>query len=132
MLKFRSMTVTEDGNDVQQAKRNDPRVTPVGRFLRKYSLDEFPQLFNVLVGDMSLVGPRPPTPDEVAQYDRWQRRRLSMRPGLTCIWQVSGRNKIGFDEWIRLDLQYIDGWSLALDAVLLAKTVPAVVRGTGV
>jgi exopolysaccharide biosynthesis polyprenyl glycosylphosphotransferase len=111
--------------------KNDPRVTPVGRFLRKYSLDELPQLFNVLRGDMSLVGPRPPIPSEVLQYDWWQRRRLSVRPGITCIWQVSGRNSIGFDRWMELDLQYIDGWTLGMDMKIMAKTVKEVFRGSG-
>lgn len=112
--------------------RHDPRVTGVGKFLRRYSLDELPQLWNVLRGDMSLVGPRPPMPNEVQLYDRKERRRLSMRPGLTCIWQVSGRNDIAdFESWVQLDLEYIDNWSLGLDFYLLARTVPAVVFGTG-
>jgi exopolysaccharide biosynthesis polyprenyl glycosylphosphotransferase len=111
--------------------RQDPRVTAVGRLLRRYSVDEVPQLWNVLTGDMSLVGPRPPIPSEVARYRTWERRRLSMRPGLTCIWQVSGRNSLGFAEWVKLDLQYIDGWSLAADFEILLRTVPAVLRGTG-
>lgn len=112
--------------------KNDPRVTRVGAFIRRYSLDELPQLFNVFRGDMSLVGPRPPLPAEVAQYLPWQRRRLSMKPGITCIWQVSGRNGIDFEQWMRLDLEYIDNWSLLLDFKLLAKTIPAVFRGTGI
>jgi exopolysaccharide biosynthesis polyprenyl glycosylphosphotransferase len=111
--------------------RNDPRITPVGRYLRRWSLDELPQLWNVLRGDMSLVGPRPPIPGEVAQYETAQRRRLSMRPGLTCLWQVSGRNEIGFEDWVKLDLQYIDTWSVAQDLRILARTVPTVFRGTG-
>jgi exopolysaccharide biosynthesis polyprenyl glycosylphosphotransferase len=111
--------------------RNDPRITPVGRFLRRYSLDEIPQLWNVWRGDMSLVGPRPPIPGEVDQYHMLQRRRLSMRPGLTCLWQVAGRNQIGFEDWVRLDLEYIDNWSLALDCQILLRTLPAVLRGTG-
>ena len=111
--------------------RNDPRVTPVGRFLRKFSLDELPQLWNVLVGDMSLVGPRPPIPSEVEKYERWQRRRLSMRPGITCLWQISGRSELDFDTWMRLDLQYIDHWSLTLDFVILLKTLPAVLSTRG-
>lgn len=111
---------------------NDPRVTPVGKFLRKSSLDEFPQLYNVLKGDMSLIGPRPPLPKEVEKYDFWQRRRLSMRPGLTCLWQVSGRNKIkDFDEWARLDLKYIDEWSPLLDTKIFFKTIPTVIFGIG-
>jgi len=92
--------------------KNDPRVTGVGRILRKLSIDELPQLWNVLRGDMSLVGPRPPLPAEVAKYERWQRRRLSMRPGITCIWQVSGRSDVGFNRWMEMDLEYIDNWSL--------------------
>lgn len=111
---------------------NDPRVTPVGRWLRRHSLDELPQLWNVFRGDMSLVGPRPPMPHEVRLYDRRERRRLSMRPGLTCTWQVSGRSDIAdFESWVQLDLEYIDNWSLGRDLWLLARTVPAVVFGTG-
>ncbi len=111
--------------------RNDPRITPVGRVLRKLSLDELPQLWNVLVGDMSLVGPRPPIPSEVEKYERWQRRRLSMRPGITCLWQISGRSELDFDTWMKLDLHYIDHWSLALDLIILIKTVPAVLSARG-
>ena len=111
--------------------KDDPRVTWFGRILRRFSLDELPQLWNVLRGDMSLVGPRPPIPDEVARYQRWQRRRLSMKPGLTCLWQVSGRNQIDFDRWMELDLQYIDSWSPWLDMKILLKTVPAVLSGRG-
>lgn len=110
---------------------NDPRITRVGRFLRKTSLDELPQFFNVLTGDMSVVGPRPPLPDEVKQYERWQLRRLSMKPGITCIWQVSGRNNIPFEEWMKMDLQYIDNWSLKLDFVIFLKTIRTMVRGDG-
>ncbi len=110
---------------------NDPRCTPLGRFLRKFSIDEFPQLFNILKGDMSFVGPRPPIPEEVEKYERWQRRRLRMKPGLTCLWQVSGRNEIDFDEWMRLDLQYIDSWSLLLDLRIFLKTIPIVLLGKG-
>ena len=111
---------------------NDPRVTSVGRILRKLSLDELPQLWNVFRGDMSLVGPRPPIPAEVVQYEPWQRRRLSMRPGITCIWQVKGRNTItDFDEWMKLDLEYIDEWSLWLDMKLLFLTIPAVLFAKG-
>jgi exopolysaccharide biosynthesis polyprenyl glycosylphosphotransferase len=109
----------------------DPRITSVGRFLRKFSLDELPQLWNVLKGDMSLVGPRPPIPEEVEAYHRWHRRRLSMKPGLTCLWQVSGRNNVDFDRWMELDLQYIDNWSPALDLKILLRTIPAVLSGKG-
>ena len=111
--------------------KKDPRVTPVGKIIRKYSIDEFPQLFNVLLGDMSLVGPRPPVPAEVARYSWWQRRRISVRPGLTCLWQVKGRNKVSFEKWMEMDLFYIDNWSLWMDIKLMAQTMPAVVRGTG-
>ncbi|MCD4782152.1 MAG: sugar transferase [Candidatus Omnitrophica bacterium] len=112
--------------------KNDPRVTFFGKWLRKLSIDELPQLWNVMKGDMSLVGPRPPIPTEVEQYDHWQRRRLSMRPGLTCVWQIKGRNKIvDFDEWMQMDLQYIDNWSLGLDAKIIMKTVPVVLFGIG-
>lgn len=111
--------------------RGDPRVTAFGRFLRRFSLDELPQLWNVVRGDMSLVGPRPPIPEEVARYQRWQRRRLSMKPGLTCLWQVSGRNQIDFDQWMQLDLEYIDSWSPMLDLKILLKTIPAVLSGRG-
>ncbi|HVE13564.1 MAG TPA: sugar transferase [Elusimicrobiota bacterium] len=112
---------------------NDPRITPVGRILRKYSLDELPQFWNVLKGEMSLVGPRPPLPQEVGQYRGWQRRRLSMRPGITGLWQIMGRNRISnFDDWASLDLKYIDEWSLLLDFQILLWTFPVVVRGTGV
>ena len=111
--------------------KDDPRITPIGRVLRKFSLDEIPQLWNVLKGDMSLVGPRPPIPEEVASYRRWHRRRLSMKPGLTCLWQVSGRNSIDFDRWMELDLQYIDNWSPKLDLKILLRTIPAVLSGRG-
>ncbi len=111
--------------------KKDPRVTPLGKFLRKFSIDELPQLFNVFAGHMSLVGPRPPVPKEVAKYEPWQRRRLSMRPGITCLWQISGRSRIGFDEWMRLDLEYIDNWSLWLDFKIFMKTIPVVIFGIG-
>jgi exopolysaccharide biosynthesis polyprenyl glycosylphosphotransferase len=112
--------------------RTDPRLTSVGRLLRRFSVDELPQLWNVLVGDMSLVGPRPPLPEEVARYEPWQRRRLSMKPGLTCLWQISGRNDLpDFDRWMELDLKYIDSWSPLLDLKILARTVPTVLSGRG-
>jgi exopolysaccharide biosynthesis polyprenyl glycosylphosphotransferase len=111
--------------------RDDPRVTPVGRVLRRFSIDELPQLWNVLRGDMSLVGPRPSLPSEVVEYQTFERRRLSMRPGLTCIWQVSGRNEIDFEDWVRLDLEYIDTWSLGQDWRIMLQTLPAVIRGDG-
>lgn len=142
LYKFRSMVVNaeelrkglEDQNEQEGPVfkiANDPRVTWIGKVLRKTSLDELPQLINVAKGEMSLVGPRPPLPSEVVQYDPWQRRRLSMKPGITCIWQVSGRNDVAFDKWMRMDLEYIDKWSLMLDFKLLFKTIPAVVFGTG-
>ena len=112
--------------------RNDPRVTPLGRYLRKYSLNELPQLWSVLKGDMSLVGPRPAFPHELERYELWHKRKLCVRPGMTCLWQVSGRNRISrFDDWVRMDLEYIDQWSLWLDIKILARTVWAVVAGTG-
>jgi exopolysaccharide biosynthesis polyprenyl glycosylphosphotransferase len=111
--------------------RNDPRVTRVGRFIRKTSLDEFPQFWNVLRGEMSVVGPRPPLPAEVRQYKRWQRRRLSVKPGITCEWQVSGRSTVDFDRWMALDLHYIDNWSLWNDIRICARTIPAVFMGHG-
>jgi len=141
--KFRTMTVDAESRLKEILKynemdgpvfkmTNDPRVTKVGKWLRKYSIDELPQLWNVIKGDMSLVGPRPPLPYEVEKYDIWQRRRLSMRPGITCLWQASGRNKIvDFNEWMRLDLEYIDNWSLWLDCKILLKTIPVVLLGVG-
>ncbi len=142
MLKFRSMVADAESRKAALMAHNeqagpvfkmahDPRVTAVGRFIRKYSVDELPQLVNVLRGDMSIVGPRPPLPGEVARYEAWQRRRLSVRPGLTCVWQVSGRNAISFDEWMLLDLGYIDHWNLTGDLSLMLKTLPVVLTGRG-
>ena len=142
LWKFRSMVVdAENRLDDLRVKNEmggpvfklseDPRVTGVGRFLRRTSLDELPQFWNVLLGDMSVVGPRPPLPAEVKQYARWQRRRLSVKPGITCIWQVSGRNEIDFETWMKLDLDYIDRWSLWLDLKIFVKTIPAVLLGRG-
>ncbi len=112
--------------------KNDPRVTSIGKFLRKTSLDELPQFWNVLKGDMSLVGTRPPTPDEVAKYENWHRRRISIKPGITGLWQVSGRNQIdNFDDVVKLDLQYIDKWSIGLDLRILFKTVWVVLTSKG-
>jgi len=142
MYKFRSMVDVAEQlrRDFQALNemtgpafkiKNDPRLTRVGRIIRKWSIDELPQLFNVVRGDMSLVGIRPPLPDEVDIYEPWQRRRLSMRPGITCVWQVSGRNTVNFDQWMKMDLSYIDNWSLKLDFRLLLKTIPAVLLGKG-
>ena len=112
--------------------KNDPRITPIGKFLRKTSIDELPQLFNVLKGDMSLVGPRPlPLRDYEGFSEDWQRRRFSVRPGVTCLWQIGGRSSISFEQWMELDLQYIDKWSLLLDFKILLKTIPAVLKGSG-
>jgi lipopolysaccharide/colanic/teichoic acid biosynthesis glycosyltransferase len=111
--------------------RDDPRVTSVGRWLRKWSLDEVPQLLNVLRGNMSLVGPRPPLPEEVREYEDWQFDRLEVPPGITGLWQVSGRSELSFDEYVRLDLFYIENWSLAYDLFILAKTIPMILARKG-
>jgi exopolysaccharide biosynthesis polyprenyl glycosylphosphotransferase len=111
--------------------KNDPRLTPIGRYMRKFSVDEWPQLWNVLRGEMSLVGPRPAVPEEVEKYKRWQRRRLRMRPGLTCLWAINGRDALDFETWMRLDMQYIDRWSLALDWHIILRTIPQVFLGKG-
>lgn len=111
--------------------RNDPRLHPLGKMLLRTSIDELPNLLNVLRGDMSVVGPRPPLPREVARYDAFARRRLMVKPGITCLWQISGRSNLSFDEWMRLDNAYIDTWSPWGDVVILLKTIPAVLRGEG-
>lgn len=142
LLKFRTMVVgaeemVETLLDLNEATgplfkiKDDPRVTPVGKVLRKWSLDELPQLINVFRGDMSLVGPRPPLPKEVATYDDWVMARLEVRPGISGLWQVSGRSDLPFEEYVRLDLFYIENWSLAYDLFILAKTVPIVLSGRG-
>ena len=143
MFKFRTMVQDAERLQASLESQNeaegpvfkiadDPRITPLGRFLRRTSIDELPQLFNVLRGEMSLVGPRPlPLRDVDALHATGDLRRFSVRPGLTCLWQISGRSGIGFDDWIRLDLQYIDRWSLPLDLRILVRTIPAVLRGTG-
>ena len=111
--------------------RDDPRITPVGRVLRKFSIDEMPQLLHVITGAMSLVGPRPPLLDEVEAYGSWERQRLLVKPGITCIWQVSGRSDLDFETWVEMDIDYIRTWTLGLDLVILARTVPAVLFGRG-
>lgn len=142
LYKIRSMTASAP--DIRDSLENDneasgpvfkikadPRITRVGRILRKYSIDEMPQLFHVLFGQMSLVGPRPPIPSEVERYEPWQTERLAVKPGLTCIWQVSGRSDIGFDEWVRLDIEYVRNRNLWLDIKLLLLTIPAVLTARG-
>jgi exopolysaccharide biosynthesis polyprenyl glycosylphosphotransferase len=143
LYKFRTMVRDAEALRAQLTARNelplpvfkirdDPRVTRVGRWLRRFSIDELPQLWNVLVGEMSFIGPRPPLCEEVAQYEDWQRRRLSMKPGISGLWQVAGRGRVlEFSDWVKLDLEYIDNWSLALDLRILLWTVPAVIFGKG-
>ncbi|MGN6577869.1 MAG: sugar transferase, partial [Nocardioides sp.] len=142
MLKFRSMSTTAEDERLDLVAANeadgvlfkiqqDPRVTRLGRWLRRYSIDELPQLWNIVAGDMSLVGPRPALPDEVARYDEEPRRRLAVKPGLTGLWQVSGRSDLSWDESVRLDLRYVDNWSLRLDAWILVRTFRAVLRHQG-
>jgi exopolysaccharide biosynthesis polyprenyl glycosylphosphotransferase len=143
LFKFRTMV---EGADIQQPLlerlneaagpvfkiRNDPRITGVGKFLRRFSIDELPQLLNVLKGEMSLVGPRPLPVRDIERIEvQWHKRRLSMQPGVTGLWQVNGRSDVSFDRWVRMDLEYIDKWSLALDLKILLKTIPAVLRGSG-
>lgn len=143
VFKFRTMVVNAEALQKELMAKNemtgpvfkmtdDPRITRVGKLLRKTGIDEFPQFLNVFIGDMSIVGPRPPLPKEVAQYDRWQKRRLAMKPGITCIWQVApNRNSITFEDWMRMDMEYIDNWSLTLDFVLIFKTVGTIFRADG-
>jgi len=142
LFKFRTMVDNaeklreelEEQNEVSGPVfkiKNDPRITPIGKWLRRISMDELPQLINVLKGEMSLVGPRPPIPSEVERYEWKDRRRLSMKPGITCLWQINGRSNIPFEKWMKLDKEYIDNWSLWLDLKILAKTIPAIIRGSG-
>ena len=140
--KFRSMRATAESERVKLLSHNekngpifkieeDPRITRVGRFIRRTSIDELPQIWNVLRGDMSLVGPRPPLPVEVAEYSAWERQRLTVRPGVTGIWQVSGRSDIDFETWVAMDVEYIEEWSPSLDTSLMVRTIPAVLSGRG-
>jgi lipopolysaccharide/colanic/teichoic acid biosynthesis glycosyltransferase len=143
MYKFRTMVADAEQklSEVQHLNEvsgpvfkitNDPRLTSIGKYLRKTSIDELPQLISVLKGEMSLVGPRPLPERDFEGFDKdWQRRRLSVRPGITCLWQVNGRSDIAFDNWMKLDMEYIDQWSLWLDVKILAQTIPAVLRGVG-
>lgn len=143
MFKFRTMSADAEARQhalerLNEAEgpvfkiKDDPRITPVGRWLRKSSLDELPQLINIVLGDLSLVGPRPLPERDFKRFNKlWFNRRFSVKPGITCIWQISGRSGTSFDKWILQDLEYIDKWSLALDLKILLKTIPSVVRGTG-
>lgn len=142
LYKFRSMRADADLQREELEAMNeadgpvfkikdDPRCTPVGRFMRRFSLDELPQFVNILKGEMSFVGPRPPLPEEVEKYEPWQRRRLRMQPGLTCLWALEGRSKLNFRRWMELDLEYIDNWSPALDLKIFLKTIPVVLLGRG-
>ncbi len=142
MYKFRTMNQNAELQKNSLASMNehsgpafkmkkDPRITKIGAYLRRYSIDELPQLFNIVLGDMAIVGPRPPLLSEVKQYENWQKMRLSVKPGLTCIWQISGRSRIDFATWVRMDLRYIEKASLILDIIIIAKTFSAVVRADG-
>jgi exopolysaccharide biosynthesis polyprenyl glycosylphosphotransferase len=143
LLKFRTMLVGADQQQHGMEQLNeangpvfkikdDPRITRLGKFLRRYSIDELPQLFNVLNGDMSLVGPRPLPVRDVERINvQWHKRRFSVKPGITCLWQVNGRSDVSFDRWVQMDLEYIDHWCLGLDIKILIKTVPVVLRGSG-
>ena len=142
LWKFRTMEIDAEKKKAELLSRNemsgpvfkitnDPRITKVGHYLRKYSIDEFPQFMNVLTGDMSLVGPRPPLPEEVVDFEPWQHRKLSVKPGLTCLWQAGGRNDIDFEDWMKMDLEYIDNWSLWEDTKIMARTIPTVLKGSG-
>ena len=140
--KFRSMVPDAESRKPELAAlneatgpafkiRDDPRITAIGHFLRRSSLDEVPQLLNVLAGQMSIVGPRPQIPTEVELYEPWHRRRLEVKPGITCLWQVSGRSHLAFDEWMRLDIEYVERRSAALDLAILLRTLPAVIARKG-
>jgi lipopolysaccharide/colanic/teichoic acid biosynthesis glycosyltransferase len=142
VFKFRSMivnaeslfqsVVTQKGGDVMRFKaKDDPRITRIGKIIRKLSIDELPQLINVLVGHMSLVGPRPPVPFEVEKYSTWHKKRLRVRPGITGLWQVSGRSELPFEDMVRLDIYYIENWSLWMDFRIVLRTIPTVLFGTG-
>jgi len=142
MYKFRSMVANaeelkerlKDQNEMDGPVfkiKEDPRITKLGKFIRKYSIDELPQLFNVFRGDMSLIGPRPPLVEEVEQYNDYQWRRLDVRPGLSGLWQISGRNHVSFEEWVSLDIYYIENWSMKLDTKILLQTIPVVLFGKG-